>query len=120
MAFIMDRSSSFCTGLVINIKNLYERLSKYKKLHHSNMTSCYLINSTEGNVEYLVNIERELFIKNNREIVHRVISFIILLSKQNIGFRGKQFEIAYNLKDLEKYHGDVLEKLLIFYQFMIE
>jgi len=100
MAFSMDRRSSFCTGSVINIKNLYKRLNKHDKLsqHHSDATSCYLINSTGGNVENLLNTERELFIQNNWEIVHRVINIIILLSKQNVSFRGKRFESAYSLK----------------------
>jgi len=101
MAFSTDKSSSFCTGSVINIKNLYERLNKHEKSqHHSDTTPCYLINSTGGNVKNLLNTKWELFIKNNREIVHQVISIIIPLSKQNISFRGKRFESAYNLQDL--------------------
>lgn len=110
MAFSMDKNTSFCTGSVVNIKNLYERLNKHEKsLSHSDATSCYLINKFERNVQNLINTERELVVKNNREIVHRVINIILLLSKQNIGFRGKRHEAAYDLNDLQNNHGNFLE-----------
>jgi len=110
MAFSMDKNTSFCTGSVINIKNLYERLNKQEKsLSHSDATSCYLINKSGRNVQNLINTERELVVKNNREIVHRVINIILLLSKQNIGFRGKRHEAAYDLNDLQINHGNFLE-----------
>ncbi|XP_015375376.1 PREDICTED: uncharacterized protein LOC107169923 [Diuraphis noxia] len=110
MAFSIDKNTSFCTGSVVNIKDLYERLNKHEKsLSHSDATSYYLINKSGANVENLINTERELVVKNNREIVHRVINIILLLSKQNVGFRGKRYESAYDLNNLQNNHGNFLE-----------
>jgi len=109
MAFSMHKNT-FCTGSVVNIKNLYERLNKHEKsLSHSDAASCYLMITSRGNVQNLINTERELVIKNNREIVHRVINIILLLSKQNMGFRGKRHEAAYDFNYLENNHGNFLE-----------
>ncbi|XP_025414670.1 uncharacterized protein LOC112686538 [Sipha flava] len=110
MTFSIDKNTSFCTGSVVNIKNLCERLNKHEKsLRHSDATPCYLINKSGVNVENLINTERELVVKNNREIVHRVINRILLLSKQNVDFRGKRYESAYDLNNLQNNHGNFLE-----------
>lgn len=111
MAFSVDKNTSFCTdGSVVNIKNLYERLNKHEKsFSHSDATSFSLMNKSGANVENLMNTERELVVKNNREIVHRVINIILLLSKQNVGFRGKRYESAYDLNNLQNNHGNFLE-----------
>lgn len=67
MAFSVNKNTSFCTGSVVNIKSLYERLNKHEKsLSHSDATSCYLMNKSGANVENLINTERELVVKNNR------------------------------------------------------
>lgn len=48
----------------------------------------------------------EKLIQENREIVHRVINIILLLTKQNAGFRGHREEAAYNLSDLKSRQGN--------------
>jgi len=67
------------------------------------------MNKSGGNVENLINTARKLVIKNNREIVHCVINIRLLLSKQNIGFRSKSYEAAYDMNDSQNNHGNFLE-----------
>lgn len=105
MVFSKNRDSPFCKGLTINFKNIYIKLEKHE---HSNSTLHLMRNSSKQNITDILTTQREKTVKQNREILHRIVNSILLLAKQNAAFRGTH-EGIYDIKNEEKQHGNFLE-----------
>ena len=122
--FSTDKISIFCKGKFIkDTRHVYNDIEKHEVSEaHKTATIAFLINSKNANVQSLLFRGGEKLIQENREIVHRVINIILLLAKQNAGFRGHREEAAYNLTNLKSKQGNFLEtvKFLAIYDPVIK
>ncbi|XP_025192694.1 uncharacterized protein LOC112592760 [Melanaphis sacchari] len=102
MTFGKNRDSVFVKGIDINLKSIYIKINKHEESNVPNeAVSTYLRLDSGKSVKALIHIQRSKEIQENRLVMLRIIDIILTLAKQDIAFRGHNFESAYNLQQSE-------------------
>jgi len=119
-----DKNSRFIKyGLQKDSKHLFQRVDEHEiSKNHSENVESFMLLKNKLSIKHLIYGEmvsqRQLEIKNRREILFRVIETIKLIGKRGLSYRGTDnSEAAYNLFNETIDHGNFLELLIFLSKF---
>lgn len=111
-----DEQSVFIDGCNDSPKHLYDRIKEHEisKNHKTNLESFLMFDNNKNIVSYFSKARQIKLreIKNNRNILERIIETIKMIGKRGLSYRGAN-EAAYTLDNDALDHGNLLEILIL-------
>lgn len=116
MAFDKEVSNAFQKGATLDPKHCTTRVKEHEgKSSHVSAAERFIRHDRSRSIADLINHEQHLArlrdVKNNQEVVKRIIEWILCIGRQGIAYRGA-FESTKYFTDQSVNHGNLLEILM--------
>lgn len=112
-----DETSPFITGMK-DWKHITQRVEEHERSQmHRMCAEAYALRECKADISTLLHGPQVLShrdqIRKRRQVLERVIAVVKVIGKRGLSYRGRQFEAAYTLDDMNIDHGTFLELIIL-------
>lgn len=116
MAFAKEASNAFQKGTTLNPKHCTTRVKEHEGItSHITAAESYIRHDRSRSIADIINRKQHSArlrdVRNNQELVKRIIEWILCIGRQGIAYRGA-FESTKYFNDKSVNHGNLLEILM--------